>query len=237
MHVWAESGEQGAARGAARGDVVVVVDALRASVTITAALAAGVRRVVPVQTVEEAMAFRLDPGVYLAGERNTLPVPGFDFGNSPTELLRHADQLAGKTLVLTTSHGTRCIHSARPNARSILVGSLPNASAVAAAAYRMAEAHGCGVSLVAAGTGDGWPAEEDDYAVALLAQALAKRGAETQLRPPRGPAAVAFHQGTHGRRLHRLGYGEDVDLCASLDVFDVVGVLDDEGFAPLEAQA
>jgi 2-phosphosulfolactate phosphatase len=237
MHVWAELGPEGAARAAARGDVVVVVDALRASVTITAALAAGARAVMPVQTVEEALIYRSRrPGVCLAGERNTLPVPGFDFGNSPTELLRHADRLVDKTLVLTTSHGTRCVESAREGACAVLAGSLPNVSAVARGAHRLARSQGCDVTLVAAGADGGEPAEEDEYTVRVLARALADLGLENQVPPPSAPVERFFHQGVHGRRLARLGYGQDVDLCASLDVFDAVGVLIGEGLVPLEGK-
>jgi phosphosulfolactate phosphohydrolase-like enzyme len=237
MRVWVELGTEGAARGASRGDIVVVVDALRASVTITAALTAGARAVIPVETVEEAMTYRERAGFYLAGERHSVPVPGFDFGNSPTELLRHAGQLVGNVVVLTTSHGTRCVQSAREGASAVLVGSLPNASAAAKIAYQAAQAQCCDVTLVAAGIADGSRAEEDDYAVAVLAGALADLGAETRLPPPSGAAERAFQRGAHGQRLIRLGYGADVDLCASLDVFGVAGVLRKEGFFAIGAEA
>jgi 2-phosphosulfolactate phosphatase len=237
MRVWAELGEEGATRAAGRGDVVVVVDALRASVTITAALAAGVRMVIPVQTVEEAMAYRSLPGFLVAGERNSLPVPGFDFGNSPGELLRCTERLAGQVLVLTTSHGTRCVESARRGASEVLVGSLPNVTAVTVAAHLLAGQRGCDVSLVAAGTGHQERAKEDDYAVALLAAELASLGADISLRRSSTPAQEAFLRGPHGRRLVRLGYGEDVDLCARLNIFDVVGVLKGEGFVAMRVKA
>jgi 2-phosphosulfolactate phosphatase len=149
--------------------------------------------------------------------------------------LDHAGQLAGNTLVLTTSHGTRCVQSAREGACAVLVGSLPNASAAAKGAHHLARVHGCDVTLVAAGTADGSRAEEDDYAVAFLAGALAALGAEAHLAAPSSPAGYAFHQGAHGQRLVRLGYGKDVDLCASLDIFEVAGVLTQEGFVPMEA--
>jgi 2-phosphosulfolactate phosphatase len=237
MRVWAESGAEGAARAAGRGDVVVVVDALRASVTITAALATGARMVIPVQTVEEALAYRSLPGFLVAGERNSVPVPGFDFGNSPSELLRYAERLNGQTLVLTTSHGTRCVESARQGACAVVVGSLPNAAAVAEAAHFLARQRGCDVSLVAAGMGHREPAKEDDYAVALLAEELASLGAEIPLPRPCMSVEEAFRCGPHGQRLVRLGYGEDVDLCARLNIFAIVGVLKGEGFVAMRVEA
>ena len=233
MYVWAELGVEGARRAAARGDVTVLVDALRSSVTITAALAAGARRVIPVRTVEEARAYLARPGFRVAGERGGAQVPGFDYGNSPSQLLRHAEQIRDQTLILTTSNGTPCIQAAREGARALLVGSLPNAAAVTTTAFILAQAHGCDIALLAAG-GDGRPAVEDDLAVAALAAALAARGAEADIPPPSipAPAESTFRDGPNGRRLAELGYAEDVALCARTDLFGVVGVLQGgEGFA------
>jgi 2-phosphosulfolactate phosphatase len=237
MKVQAEGGEAGAACAAARGDVVVVVDALRASVSITAALAAGAQRVIPVQTVEQARAYCAKPGFLVAGERGGVQVPGFDYGNSPSELLRHADQLARQALVLTTSNGTRCIEAARRGASAVLAGSLPNADAVIRAARHLASARARDVTLVAAGTGNGESAVEDDLAVAILAAKLAGQGTETEAWAPAVQVEDAFREGPNGRRLRKLGYGEDVVLCARLNVFDVVGVLEAEGFVSMGVKA
>ena len=67
---------------------IIVVDVLRATTTITAALAAGCLEVIPVPTPEEAIALRErldDERVLLGGERNVLKIPGFNLGNSPLE--------------------------------------------------------------------------------------------------------------------------------------------------------
>ncbi len=236
MQVWIERGTQGAARAAARGDVVVVVDALRASVTITAALAAGARQVVTVLTVEEAMAYRAQPGFVLAGERNSLPVPSFDLGNSPTELLDHADLIRHKSMVLTTSNGTRCVQAARPGARAVLTGSLPNADALIRETLRLAGERGGDVSLVAAGTRRGEPAAEDEYTVNLLAAKLGVEGGgdESSLA---ASAKEVFRDSPHGRRLAGLGFGADVELCARLNVFDVACVFVDGGFVAIGVKA
>ena len=72
-----------------QGRTVFVVDILRLSTTVCAALHHGARAVVPVPSTEEAlrMAQTLGPGeVVLAGERNGLPIPGFALGNSPREM-------------------------------------------------------------------------------------------------------------------------------------------------------
>lgn len=229
MRVWTELGEAGASRAAGRGDVVVLVDALRASVTITAALAVGACRVIPVLEVDQARAYLGQRGFLVAGERQAQKVPGFDLGNSPAELLRQADRLRGQTLVLTTSNGTRCVEAAREGACAVLAGSLPNAQAVTGAAYRLAAAHGRDITLLAAGQRDG-PAVEDEYSAAVLAGRLTGLGAEADVSEPTMTAEVAFCDTPHGRRLVRLGYGQDLELCRTTDLWEVVGVLQGDGF-------
>jgi len=85
---------------------VVVIDVLRAFTTAAVAFHAGAKRIVPVLSVPEAFAIReRDPGVVLMGEENWLPVPGFDYGNSPSAL--DGVDLAGRTVVQRTTAGTR----------------------------------------------------------------------------------------------------------------------------------
>jgi len=97
---------------ARRADIVAVMGATGAgkSSTICAALAAGARGIVPVASVEEAsrLAQTLGPGdVILMGERNCQPIEGFPLGNSPLEMTEAA--VKGKTLVMTTTNGTRAL--------------------------------------------------------------------------------------------------------------------------------
>jgi 2-phosphosulfolactate phosphatase len=147
VKVFLKIGVPGAQEAAARGDVVVVIDALRASVTITSALIVGAVRVIPVLTIDEARAYLDQEGYLVAGERGGVQVGGFHFGNSPTELWRQAAEVRGKTLVLTTSDGTRCVEAARGGAQcpelvegaAVLAGALPNATALAQAAFDLPE--------------------------------------------------------------------------------------------------
>ena len=109
----------------------IVVDVLRATSTIAQALASGYRRVLCCGEVDEAFALRatLDNAV-LAGERNAVAVPGFDFGNSPGEFT----EPRGETLVLTTTNGTGAILATAASAETVLIGSMLNLAAVATAA-------------------------------------------------------------------------------------------------------
>ncbi len=84
--------------------LVVLVDILRASSTITAALGEEALVVKPVATVEEALLYR-KRGFLVAGERGGLPPEGFDLGNSPREAYRMARQ----KVVLTTTNGTKAL--------------------------------------------------------------------------------------------------------------------------------
>jgi 2-phosphosulfolactate phosphatase len=112
------------------GGVAVVIDVLRATTTMVQALAAGCPRVLPCATVEAArqVAASLPAGTaLLAGERDGLPLPGFDLGNSPLEFT--PERCRGRTLVMTTSNGTRALlHAAA--AERVLVAAFTNLGAV-----------------------------------------------------------------------------------------------------------
>src|SRR5690348_10732262 len=91
--------------GVATG-VVVAIDVIRAFTTAAVALAAGARDIVPVGTVEEALALRARfPGALLMGEVGGYPIDGFDFGNSPSALV--GQNLAGQRMIQRTSAGTQ----------------------------------------------------------------------------------------------------------------------------------
>src|SRR5271167_3781383 len=111
------------------GGVAVVADVLRATTTIVHAIAAGCAAIRLCRTVEEArrLAAELPAPVLLAGERDGLPLPGFDLGNSPGEFT--SERCRGATLVLTTTNGTRALlHAAA--AQRVLVAAFANLGAV-----------------------------------------------------------------------------------------------------------
>lgn len=234
MRIYTELGEPGARRAAARGDVTVIIDALRASTTICAALAAGAARVKTVLTVEEALAFSDDPDCRIAGERGGIKVEGFHFGNSPVELLARQDEIAGKTIVFTTTNGTRCIDAAAAHhdavsahrAAAILIGAPVNAAALARTAFDLAQAHQVDVTLVAAGLHD-QARDEDTFGQMLLAHRLAALGAQPiDTLPPidEADSPAVFLGAPSGHYLSSLGYAADVRLCAEIDRWEVVPV-------------
>ena len=106
---------------------VVVVDLLRATTVISTAFKEGVVAIIPVQTLEQALSYNGKKGYIVAAERNAKPIEGFDFGNSPFHYI-NAD-VNGKTLVLTTTNGTKAIYNAREH--KVITASYINIEAVA----------------------------------------------------------------------------------------------------------
>lgn len=109
-------------------ECVVVIDVLRATSAICAALAHGVDRIVPVGSVEEAREWQAR-GVFAAAERDGMVVDGFELGNSPLGFIARKEVLAGKPVVLTTTNGTKAIRMAE-HKRTVAIGSLLNLSAL-----------------------------------------------------------------------------------------------------------
>src|SRR3954469_23840669 len=117
--------------GALSGGVAVVVDVLRATTMMVHALSAGCVAVIPCGEVDEArdVAARYPKGeALLAGERQGVAIPGFDLGNSPGSCT--PEVCRGKTLVMTTTNGTRAILACL-DAERIIIGSFPNFAATA----------------------------------------------------------------------------------------------------------
>ncbi len=111
------AGERGAREAAREGVAIVVVDAFRASTTITVLARKGAL-VIPLASIEEAAAYT--GADYRIGERGSVKVRGFDFGNAPTEI-EAAELPPGASVVLSTTNGTRIIEAAR-GAAKILTG-------------------------------------------------------------------------------------------------------------------
>jgi 2-phosphosulfolactate phosphatase len=199
--------------------VAVVVDVLRATSTITQALAHGYRRVLCCAEVDEARELAAAEGGLLAGERKTVRIDGFDFGNSPPELLTRPPD---DTLILTTTNGTRLLLSAASRCEQVYVGSLLNLAAVAAAARGAEE-----VGVLCAGV-VGELALDDAYCAGRIAEALegertdsaeaAIRLAHTFETPEEGLGASKSAANLRGS-----GLDADIAYCARVSTLDVVG--------------
>ena len=123
-------------------DVSVMVDALRASSTITLALD-NFEKIIPCFTVSQAIELKEKLGGIVAGERNGKKIEEFDLGNSPAKIKDYTSN--SNQLILTTSNGTRILENMKSK---VLVGSLINAKSVAKQCIKIADEH---IDVVMAG--------------------------------------------------------------------------------------
>lgn len=210
-----------------RGSCAVVIDVLRATTTIVTALAAGCVAVRPCLEVEEArnLADQLRAGrVLLGGERDGSPLSGFDLGNSPREYT--CAVCRGRTLVLTTTNGTRALLHASA-AERVLLGAFVNYSAVCEQLRQEARP----VHIVCAGSA-GEVTLEDTLLAGAFVEYLSELG-NVRLNDGARLAWDCFEM--HGRvlegalevsaggvRLRELGYDEDIRAAARVDQFALV---------------
>jgi 2-phosphosulfolactate phosphatase len=234
VEVYLRSGEDGCHWAREQRAVAVVVDALRASATITCLLQGGAAEVVVVTEVHEAHAFReAYPGTLLVGERGGLKVDGFDFGNSPIEI-RRAD-VRGKQVAFTSTTGAQRLVDCL-GASAITVGTTINASAVARQVSAMALAEHVPIVIIPAGlaTDPDVLAEEDWLGATVLAAHLglpihcSSEPSYQQYQQLIQSVGLlqGFLQSSHGQKLVQLGFTDDIHLCAQVDLItDIVPTL------------
>jgi 2-phosphosulfolactate phosphatase len=194
----------------------IVVDVLRATSTIVQALDAGYRTVYCCAEVEEARALRDDlADAILGGERGGDPLPGFDLGNSPLEYVSPK----AEEVVLTTTNGTRAVVGAAASCDVVLVGSMLNLDAVAAAARERGE----DVEVVCAGLRGG-PSEDDSYCAGRIAALVG--GEPTEAAEQALELAASYASAEEAlRAISRVGETvaeEDLVWCARESVSAVV---------------
>lgn len=209
-----------------KNSIVVIIDVLRATSTICTALYNGAAKIIPVASVEECVNIGRQLEAITAGERDGKIAEGLAYGNSPFEYPR--DFVEGKTLVLTTTNGTKLLHMAK-NAIQIITGSFPNLSAVCD--YLVAQ--GQNVILGCAAWKDRVNMEDTLFAGAVVSRirehfsvncdsALA---AETLYNNARNDLYGFMKQASHFQRLSRYGLEKDIQYCLTPDVANVLPVL------------
>ena len=229
------------ARRDLRGTACVVFDILRATSTFVTALQNGAEEIIPAGEIAGSLALRRQrPEVLLAGERDGVKIGAaqsggvdFDFGNSPREFT--PGKVRGKTIVSTTTNGTRALRACAA-AETVLAASFLNLAATADFLRGQNE-----VLLVCAGTGVKMAAE-DVLAAGALAEVLSAHGS---IRPDLSDSTEIARQGfatlrtglaaalglsQNGRRLLAIPeLRDDVAFCAQRDVFNLVARLDAGG--------
>ncbi len=198
----------------ARG-LTVVIDVFRAFTVEAYAMAAGAESVLPVGSIDDAYAIKAaHPEYLLMGERGGKKCPGFDFGNSPSQL-RSVD-LNGKTLVHTTSAGTQGIANA-VHADEILTGSLVNADAIARYIRKKNPEQ---VSLVCMGLEGREPTEEDTLCAEYIRARLLGENPDisAEMDDLRNTSGAKFFDPAQQEAFPQ----PDFDMCIQLNKFDFV---------------
>jgi 2-phosphosulfolactate phosphatase len=213
--------------------VAVVIDVLRATSSIATALTSGSRGVIPAANRDEALRLQgRYPGSLLCGEENGKIIPGFHLGNSPLEYT--PEIVKGKTVILTTSNGTKAVLGARDKgAVTVLTCAFLNLDAVKNAVLRELSLKDRDVFIICSGSHGEFSFEDFVCAGGLVDRLLAgnlspddsaKEAREAYLRY-QGDVLQALLDSPHGRYLEVIGYGADLPYCAKVSVLQTVPYL------------
>jgi 2-phosphosulfolactate phosphatase len=214
------------------GRTAFVIDILRATTSMCAALSSGAKAIIPVASTEEALRLAQTIGsadVLLAGEKNCVRIDGFQLGNSPLEMTEAA--VRGKRLIVSTTNGTKALLACQ-GASAVYPACAGNLSLAVEKARETLEG-GRGMLVVCAGRGGAFSLD-DAYAAGRLVSAvlgglrgrrglndaalasldLVRRYGENWERP--------LGRSRAGRELIRLGFADDVKASARLDAYPVL---------------
>ncbi|SKA14156.1 2-phosphosulfolactate phosphatase [Chitinophaga eiseniae] len=216
-----------------KNSIVVIIDVLRATSTICTALYNGATSVIPVATVEECVNIGRAIDGITAGERDGRVAEGLVHGNSPFEYPR--EFIENKTLVLTTTNGTKLLHMAK-DAIQIVTGSFPNISAVC----DYLAAQGQNVILGCAAWKDRVNMEDTLFAGAVISRIRehfevgcdAAIAAETLYNTAKGDIYAYMQQASHYQRLAKYGLEKDIAYCLTPDGANVLPIFREGKLVP-----
>lgn len=217
-----------------RGKTAVVIDVLRASTSITTAIDNGCREIIPTETVDNAMAIAIRLGrndIFLCGERGGRMVKGFHIGNSPSEYSQAA--VAGKTLVYTSTNGSRAIIKSR-NSDLSMIGAFVNISSVAQSTVQSEN----DIIILCSGEDGIFSLEDTVCGGMLITKIIEYHGAPEDVACNDAALAAQVLYRTyahdilgmlrtthHGRYLIEIGFDRDLGFCATIDTTAVIPLL------------
>jgi len=206
--------------------IVVIIDVLRATSSICAALDNGIKGIIPVAGTEEAMKYK-SMGYLVASERDGNKLAFADFGNSPHNFQK--PELKGKVIVYSTTNGTQAIEMAR-SAELIAIASFPNFSAISAWLIEQKK----DVLLFCSGWKNKYNMEDSAFAGAL-SENLLENGFVTSDDATKASIhlwnsvkhdLMAFADTTsHKLRLSKFGLDDSIRYCFTADSTKVVPVM------------
>ncbi len=207
--------------------IVVVIDVLRATSVMVTALNNGCDKIIPVKEIEEAIDIASkDKNKYLlGGERGGIKIDKFDFSNSPLDYIEGI--VKGKSLIMTTTNGTRAIKNSE-EAEKIFIGALINGRVVAEKLAKLNK----DVTFVNAGT-DGEFSMDDfitsGYIINCLRDIMKNHCTLTDIAKTseyvyiNNPSIISFvKDALHYKRMKDLRYNEDLRYCLSKDLVNIV---------------
>src|SRR3989440_7628747 len=209
---------------AQKDDIYIVIDVIRATTTMAVMFDQGAARILAAETIEQAReAAQKRPGRLLCGERNVMPLPGFDYGNSPYQFSQV--DLTGREMILTTTNGTRAFYAC-PEDATRLAGSFYNAHAVILHALKLAQERKSNIALVCSGE-LGYFALDDSVCAGFLALELQRYSEEFPQETPLHlhesvSAAIALY--------HAYEPPKVLDYCESAQSVFRAGLNDDPYF-------
>jgi len=215
--------------------IVVVIDILRATSSIVYGIDNGAEAIIPVAQVEDCLNYS-DKGYLLAAERNGEVVEGYDFGNSPFSYT--ADKVAGKTVVLTTTNGTKALHLARKRASKVVIGAFLNLTALC----DWLKTQDKNVLLLCAGWKDQFNLEDTIFAGAVLHELRslfthfddAGVAAEDLYLMAKDDLRAYIGKSAHSHRMMALNIEEDINFCLQLDTCKAIPVLEGDNLVALK---
>lgn len=212
--------------------VVVVVDILRAGTTICAALHAGAEKIIPVASIEKLIRLK-EKGYLVTGERDGKKIKFADFGNSPIEII--SNDVKGKTLVISTTNGTRAIETAH-GADMIVIGAFTNLKYLTEWISKQEK----NIVILCAGWRETFSLEDSIFAGALT-ECLCQRNNNYMLQDSAAAAQefwmLARHdlgsylkKSSHYQRLVKLGVQNDLDYAVVLNSTPVLPFMENNYF-------
>jgi len=218
--------------------IVVVIDILRATSSMVYGIDNGAAAIIPVAQVEDCLNYA-DKGYLLAAERNGEVVEGYNFGNSPFSYT--ADKVAGKTIVLTTTNGTKALHLARKRASQVVIGSFLNLGALCDWLKKQDK----NVLLLCAGWKDQFNLEDTIFAGAVVHQLRslfttfddAGVAAEDLYLMAKDNLRAYIGKSAHSHRMLALHIEEDVNFCLQVDICKAIPVLEGDNLVAIKQPA
>lgn len=210
-------------------EIVVVIDVLRATTAICVAFEYGIKSIIPVPTLEDALEYK-KKGFLVGAERKGQIVEGFDFGNSPYSYMK--DEFKGKDVVLTTTNGTKSIAAAK-DAETLVIGALVNLDVLTTWLIKQNKNTLCLCS--------GWQDKfnlEDTICAGAISEALINTGYFTSIEDSSIAAKYLYlsakdnymgylKSSSHRRRLRNLNLNEDIKYCLTPNKTKVIPILKD----------